>query len=99
MAHRHYFRPARKIWRCAGCREDYSVTSGTIFAFHKLPLRLYPAAAILFANAVKGISALQMGSDLGVSHRSTQAGRGSFGFLDEAERGSPSKANELRYPL
>ena len=32
MAHRHYFRPTRKIWRCAGCQEDFSVTSGTIFA-------------------------------------------------------------------
>jgi hypothetical protein len=44
MVHRHYFRPTRKIWRCAGCQEDFSVTSGTIFAFHKLPLRLYLAA-------------------------------------------------------
>jgi len=69
MAHRHYFRPARKIWRCAGCQEDFSVTSGTIFAFHKLPLRLYLAAVILFTNAVKGISALQVGRDLGVSHK------------------------------
>jgi transposase-like protein len=67
--HRHYFRPTRKIWRCAGCQEDFSVTSGTIFAFHKLPLRLYLAAVILFANAVKGISALQLGRDLGVSHK------------------------------
>jgi len=69
MAHRHYFRPTRKIWRCAGCQDDFSVTSGTIFAFHKLPLRLYLAAAILFTNAVKGISALQVGRDLGVSHK------------------------------
>ena len=69
MAHRHYFRPARKIWRCAGCRGDFSVTCGTIFAFHKLPLRLYLAAVILFVNAVKGISALQLGRDLGVSHK------------------------------
>ena len=69
MAHRHYFRPARKIWRCAGCQDDFSVTSGTIFAFHKLPLRLYLAAVILFTNAVKGISALQVGRDLGVSHK------------------------------
>ncbi|QKS28113.1 MAG: IS1595 family transposase [Candidatus Accumulibacter similis] len=69
MAHRHYFRPTRKIWRCAGCQDDFSVTSGTIFAFHKLPLRLYLAAAILFTNAAKGISALQLGRDLGVSHK------------------------------
>jgi hypothetical protein len=59
LVHRHDFRPTRRIWRCAGCQEDFSVTSGTIFAFHKLPLRLYLAAVILFANAVKGISALQ----------------------------------------
>ena len=71
MVHRHYFRPARKIWRCAGCREDFSVTSGTIFAFdkHKLPLRLYLAAVILFVNAVKRISPLHLGRDLGVSHK------------------------------
>ena len=65
LVHRHYFRPARQIWRCVGCQEDFSVTSGTIFAFHKLPLRLYLAAVILFANAVKGISALQMGGGPG----------------------------------
>ena len=35
MAHRHYFRPTRKIWRCAGCQDDFSVTSGTIFALYK----------------------------------------------------------------
>jgi hypothetical protein len=48
------FRPARKILRSARWAEDFSATSGTIFAFHKLPLRLYPAAVILFANAVQG---------------------------------------------
>lgn len=69
VVHRHYYRPARRIWRCAACREDFSVTSGTLFAFHKLPLRLYLAAALLFANAVKGVSALQLGRDLGVSHK------------------------------
>ena len=68
-AHRHYFKASRKLWRCIACREDFSVTSGTIFAFHKLPLRIYLAAVILFANAVKGISALQMARDLGVQHK------------------------------
>ena len=50
--HRHYFKTRRQFWRCIACREDFSVTSGTIFAFHKLPLRIYLAAVILFANAV-----------------------------------------------
>jgi hypothetical protein len=42
LVHRHYFRPARQIWRCAGCQEDFSVTSGTIFAFHKHHALAFP---------------------------------------------------------
>ena len=30
-------------WRCKACRKDFSVTSGTLFAFHKMPLRSYLA--------------------------------------------------------
>jgi ribosomal protein L37AE/L43A len=51
--HKHYVRSARLIWRCAACGDDFSVTSGTVFAHHKLPLRLYLAAAMLYTNAVK----------------------------------------------
>ena len=69
LLHRHYLRPARRIWRCAGCGDDFSVTSGTLFAHHKLPLRVDAAAALLFANAVKGLSALQLARDLGVPHK------------------------------
>jgi transposase-like protein len=28
-------------WRCKACRRDFSITSGTLFARHKLPLRTY----------------------------------------------------------
>src|SRR3954454_10559557 len=28
-------------WRCKACGADFSVTSGTLFAWHKLPLRTY----------------------------------------------------------
>src|SRR6185437_11960551 len=40
-------------WRCKACRKDFSVTSGTIFAFHKMPLRQYLAAIAIFINEVK----------------------------------------------
>lgn len=69
LVHKHYYRPARRIWRCSGCGEDFSVTSGTVFAFHKLPLRTYLAAVAIFANAVKGVSALQLARDLKVSYK------------------------------
>jgi hypothetical protein len=45
---------------------QFSVTSGTIFASGKLPIRDYLSAIAIFVNAVKGISALQLGRDLDV---------------------------------
>ena len=37
-------------WRCKACRKDFSVTSGTLFAFHKMPLRSYLMAQGLNAR-------------------------------------------------
>src|SRR6202045_819145 len=36
-------------FRCRACREDFTITSGTLFAFHKVPLRGYLAAIAIFA--------------------------------------------------
>lgn len=36
---KHYFKATRKQWQCKDCSHTFSVTSGTVFAFHKLPLR------------------------------------------------------------
>lgn len=47
-------------WRCKACRKDFSVTSGTLFAFHKMPLRSYLMAIAIFANEVKGKSMLAL---------------------------------------
>lgn len=66
---KHYFQRTRKQWRCKDCSHTFSVTSGTIFAFHKLPLRVYLAAIAIYTNAVKGISALQLARDLGVQYK------------------------------
>ena len=54
-------------WRCKGCAKDFTITSGTLFASHKLPLRMYLAAIAIFVNEVKGKSALAISRDLGVS--------------------------------
>ncbi|WP_428531959.1 IS1595 family transposase [Rhodopila sp.] len=60
---------ARKLWKCAACGKQFTVTSGTIFASRKLPIRDYLAAIAIFVNAVKGISALQLGRDLDVQYK------------------------------
>ncbi len=56
-------------FRCKGCRGDFSLTSGTLFAFHKLPLRTYLAAIVIFCNEVKGKSALALSRDLDVQYK------------------------------
>ena len=60
----------RRIFKCAGCRVQFSLTSGTLFASYKRPLRDYLAAIFLFTNGAKGVSALQMGRDLNMSYKS-----------------------------
>jgi len=60
---------SRPIWKCKGCGHQFSVTSGTIFASRKLPIRDYLLAIAIFVNAVKGISALQLGRDLDVQYK------------------------------
>jgi transposase-like protein len=56
-------------WRCKACRADFSLTSGTLFAFRKLPIRVYLAAIVIFVNEVKGKSALALSRDLDVQYK------------------------------
>src|SRR6188508_933189 len=56
-------------FRCAACRRDFSPTSGTLFAFHKLEIRDYLAAVVIFCNEVKGKSALALSRDLDVQYK------------------------------
>jgi transposase-like protein len=56
-------------FRCKQCRKDFSLTSGTLFAAHKAPLRAYLAAIAVFCNEVKGKNALALSRDLGMSHK------------------------------
>src|ERR1700740_447016 len=58
-------------WRCKACRKDFSVTSGTLFAHHKLPLKAYLLAIAIFCNEVKGKSMLAMSRDLGVQYKTS----------------------------
>ena len=59
----------RPRWRCKACRHDFSITSGTLFAWHKLPLRTYLLAVAAFCNEVKGKSMLALARDLDVQYK------------------------------
>lgn len=56
-------------FRCKACSKNFSITSGTLFASHKAPLRAYLAAIAVFMNEVKGKSALALSRDLDMSHK------------------------------
>lgn len=58
-------------WRCKACAYNFSITSGTLFASHKMPLRSYLMAIAIFVNEVKGKSMLAMSRDLGTAYKTS----------------------------
>lgn len=64
-----YTYKARKIFKCKACEKQFSVTSGTIFADRKLPIRDYLLAIAIFVNGAKGYSMLQLSRDLSISYK------------------------------
>src|ERR1700716_579612 len=57
-------------YQCKACWKDFSLTSGTLFASRKMPLRSYLLAIAIFINEVKGKSMLALSRDLGASYKS-----------------------------
>jgi transposase-like protein len=58
-------------WQCKACQKDFSLTSGTLFASRKMPLRGYLMAIAIFVNEVKGKSMLAMSRDLGTTYKTS----------------------------
>lgn len=59
---------ARDVFQCNRCKHQTSLTSGTIFADTKLPLRVWFLAIYLLTQNKNGISALSLRRQLGVSY-------------------------------
>jgi len=58
---------ARKgLWKCKACRQQFSVTVGTIFEDSKIPLSKWLLAIHLVCSSKKGMSALQLQRNLGL---------------------------------
>ena len=62
-------RGGQERWRCKACGCDFTLTSGTLFAWHKLPLQHYLMAIVIFSNEVKGKSMLAFSRDLDVQYK------------------------------
>jgi transposase-like protein len=59
----------RRKFKCKGCFAQYSVTSKTIFASHKLAFGRILEAIALFTNGVSGYSALRLSRDIEVQYK------------------------------
>ena len=64
---------ARRRFKCAACSYQFSATSGTIFASHKLAFVDLLGAICLFVNASKGLSAVQLSRDLDVQYKTASS--------------------------
>src|SRR5271170_5448663 len=56
------------LYKCAGCREPFTITVGTIFEDSKIPLHKWILTIHLMCASKKGISALQLQRELWGEH-------------------------------
>ena len=64
------FISTRRVWKCKGCKKQFSVKVGTIFEDSPLPLEKWLAAIWLIANAKNGISSYEIHRGIGVTQKS-----------------------------
>src|SRR5688500_3058151 len=57
-------------WSCSGCKQMFSVRTGTIFEESRLPLRIWVYAFWKACSSKKGISALQLSREMEITHKS-----------------------------
>jgi len=58
------------VWKCAGCRKEFTVTVGTIFEDSHIPLHKWLMAYHLLCASKKGMSAHQLHRMLGITYKS-----------------------------
>jgi transposase-like protein len=63
--------PVRKgVYKCKGCRKQFTVTVGTLFEGSHIPLNKWLMAVSLMCSSKKGISAHQLHRMLGLTYKS-----------------------------
>ena len=63
------FVATRKIWHCTGCKRQFSIKVGTVFADSPITYEKWICATWLIANAKNGISSYEIGRSLGVCQK------------------------------
>lgn len=63
-------RSARFLWRCKGCKKQFTVRVGTIMEDSPIPLRFWCLAFYRACASKKGVSALQIQRETGLTYKS-----------------------------
>jgi transposase-like protein len=63
-------RNSRFLWRCRGCRKQFTVRIGTVLEDSPIPLRYWAFAFWASCSSKKGASALQIQRQTGLSYKS-----------------------------
>jgi transposase-like protein len=58
-----------KRYRCASCKQDFTIKTGTVFGESKLPLRKWFIAIYLLSTTSKGMSSVQLAKHVGVTQK------------------------------
>jgi transposase-like protein len=66
----HSFISTRRMWKCKGCKKQFSVKVGTIFEDSPLGLDKWLTAIWLITNAKKGISSHELHRSIGITQKS-----------------------------
>ena len=66
---RKFYNVRRGGYKCADCRQEFSVRKGTIFEESRLPLRKWFVAAWLITSNRKGIPSTQLAREIGVTQK------------------------------
>jgi transposase-like protein len=63
-------RNKRFLWRCTACKRQYTVRTGTVIEESRIPLRHWCFALWRSATSKKGVSALEIKRQTGISYKS-----------------------------
>src|SRR6185295_14426938 len=64
------FLQTRRVWKCKGCKKQFSVKVGTIFEDSPIALSKWLPALWLIANCKNGVSSYELARALGVTQKS-----------------------------
>jgi transposase-like protein len=66
----HSYLTTRRLWKCKGCKKQFSVKVGTIFEDSPLGLDKWLAAIWLIGNAKNGVSSYEIHRAIGITQKS-----------------------------